>query len=116
MVKIAALEGGAIASDVFAFVGDLSTMYLELKDHDGSPVDTTTGTLTVSYSNVTTGAAYTFTSGTATLTKVANSVGLISLLNPNVYPSAAKVRVVITLTNGAVIRKFGPVMITVQTV
>jgi hypothetical protein len=116
MVKVGLYEGGSEQTPVSAFVGDLSTIYLELRDHDGAPVDTTTGTLSASYTNATTGAAYTFASGTATLTKVANSVGLISLLNPNVYPSAAKVRVVITLTNGTVIRKFGPMIITVQSV
>lgn len=116
MVKVAVYEGGESQTTVSAFVGDLSTMYLELRDHDGSPVDTTTGTLSVSYTNATTGAAYTFSSGTATLTKVANSVGLTSLLNPNVYPSAAKVRIVVTLTNGSVVRKFGPLVAMVQAV
>jgi hypothetical protein len=55
-------------------------------------------------------------SGTAVVTKLANAVGLISLLNPNVYPTAAKIRVVITLTNGAVIRKFGPLIMFVESV
>jgi len=116
MVEVELHEGGSVSSPASSFVGELQTVYLQLLDHDGSPVDITTGTLTASYVNSLTGAAYTFPSGTATLTKVSNPLGIVSLLNPSAYPSSARVRVVVTFTNGAVIRKFGPMIVGVQLV
>lgn len=116
MVEVELYEGGEFQSPVSSFVGELSTVYLQLLDHDGSPVDITTGTLSASYTNYITGATYTFPSGTATLTKVSNPLGIVSLLNPAAYPSPARVRVVVTLTNGSVIRKFGPMIVGVQAV
>ena len=90
------------------WVGDRSAVVMRLVDENGSAVDVTTGTLAVSYINAQTGAAYTFPSGTATITKQYPAEGVISILPPSAYPTAGVIRISVSFTNGATIRRFGP--------
>lgn len=90
------------------WVGDRSAVVMRLVDENGSAVDVTTGTLAVSYINAQTGAAYTFPSGTATITKEYPAEGVISILPPSAYPTAGVIRISVSFTNGATIRRFGP--------
>ncbi|CAB5225947.1 hypothetical protein UFOVP757_17 [uncultured Caudovirales phage] len=90
------------------WVGDRSAVVMRLVDENGSAVDVTTGTLAVTYINAQTGAAYTFPSGTATITKQYPAEGVISILPPSAYPTAGVIRISVSFTNGATIRRFGP--------
>lgn len=90
------------------WVGDRSAVVMRLVDDNGSAVDVTTGTLAVSYINAQTGSAYTFPSGTATITKQYPAEGVISILPPSAYPTAGVIRLSVSLTNGATVRRFGP--------
>jgi hypothetical protein len=89
------------------WVGDRSALIMRLVDENGSAVDVTTGTLAVNYINALTGSAYTFPSGTATITKQYPAEGVISILPPSAYPIAGVIRITVSLTNGT-IRRFGP--------
>ena len=90
------------------WVGDMSAVVMRLVDENGSAVDVTTGTLAVTYINAQTGAAYTFPSGTATITKQYPAEGVISILPPSAYPTAGVIRISVSFTNGATVRRFGP--------
>lgn len=92
-----------------AWVGDWHGYVVQLVDINGSPVDITTGTLSATFTNVASGAAYSFGGGSVTLTKSFASEGIVTVLNPAAYPTAAVVRLTIALTSGAKVRRFGPV-------
>jgi len=96
-----------------AWVGDWHTYVVRLVDDNGSPIDITTGTLTATYTNAATGVAYSFVSGSVTLTKSMATQGIVTVLNPNAYPSAAVVRLTLTLTVSTTVRRFGPLLIEV---
>lgn len=90
------------------WVGDRSAVVMRLVDENGSAVDVTTGTLAVTYINAQAGAAYTFPSGTATITKQYPAEGVISILPPSAYPTAGVIRISVSFTVGTTIRRFGP--------
>lgn len=90
------------------WVGDRSAVVMRLVDENGSAVDVTTATLAVTYINAQTGAAYTFPSGTATITKQYPAEGVISILPPSAYPTAGVIRISVSFTVGTTIRRFGP--------
>ena len=94
-------------------VGSLQIYALQLIDSDGAHVDITAGTLSVTYIDVATGATYAFTGGTAVLTKWYPEQGVLSLLNPAVYATPTTVRITITWTNGSIVRRFGPLLVSV---
>lgn len=96
-----------------AWVGDWHTYVVRLVDDNGSPIDITTGTLTATYTNAATGVAYSFVSGSVTLTKSMSTQGIVTVLNPNAYPTAAVVRLTLTLTVSTTVRRFGPLLIEV---
>lgn len=86
---------------------------LQLIDTNGTAIDVTTGTLSVSFTNNATGATYTFPSGTTVVTKSFPGQGVITVTLPTAWPTSAVVRMTVTYTNGAVVRLFGPVLVTV---
>ena len=86
---------------------------MRLVDDNGTPYDTTNDTLSVTYTNVATGSAYSFNSGSATITKQLNGQGIISLLNPAAYPTAAVIRITIGAAIGSTVRRFGPLEVEV---
>jgi hypothetical protein len=90
------------------WVGDRSALIMRLVDDNGTSVDVTTGTLAVDYTNALTGSAYTFPSGTATITKQYPAEGVISILPPSAYPTAGVIRLSVSFTVGTTIRRFGP--------
>lgn len=94
-------------------VGSIQVYALQLLDSEGSHVDITAGTLSVSYINVATGAVYAFTGGSPVLTKWYAEQGVVSLLNPSAYPTPAQVRITVTWTDGSTVRRFGPLIVTV---
>lgn len=96
-----------------AWVGDWHTYVVRLVDDNGSPIDITTGTLSATYTNAATGVAYSFVSGSVTLTKSMATQGIVTVLNPNAYPTAAVVRLTLTLTVSTTVRRFGPLLIEV---
>lgn len=96
-----------------AWVGDWHTYVVRLVDDNGSPIDITTGTLSATYTNAATGVAYSFVSGSVTLTKSMATQGIVTVLNPNAYPTAAIVRLTLTLTVSTTVRRFGPLLIEV---
>ena len=98
---------------VSAWVGDWHSYVVRLVDELGSPVDITTGTLGATFTNIATGAAYSFVSGSVTLTKQYSAQGILSILNPAAYPTAANVRVTVSFTVGSDVRRFGPLEIEV---
>ncbi len=98
---------------VSAWVGDWHSYVVRLVDELGSPVDITTGTLGATFTNIATGAAYSFVSGSVTLTKQYSAQGILSILNPAAYPTAANIRVTISFTVGSDVRRFGPLEIEV---
>jgi len=98
---------------VSAWVGDWHSYVVRLVDELGSPVDITTGTLGITYTNIATGAAYTFASGSVTLTKQYSAQGILSILNPAAYGTAANIRVTVSFTVGTDVRRFGPLEIEV---
>ena len=98
---------------VSAWVGDWHSYVVRLVDELGSPIDITTGTLGATFTNIATGAAYSFVSGSVTLTKQYSAQGILSILNPAAYPTAANIRVTISFTVGSDVRRFGPLEIEV---
>lgn len=98
---------------IAAWTGDWHTYVVRLVDELGSPIDITTGTLSATYTNISTGAAYSFGGGTVTLTKQYSAQGVLSVLNPAAYPSTANVRLTVGFTVGATVRRFGPLEIKV---
>jgi len=98
---------------VSAWVGDWHSYVVRLVDELGSPVDITTGTLGATFTNIQTGAAYSFVSGSVTLTKQYSAQGIMSVLNPAAYPTAAMVRLTVSFTVGSTVRRFGPLEIEV---
>ncbi len=96
-----------------AWVGDWHTYVVRLVDDNGSPIDITTGTLSATYTNAATGVAYSFVSGSVTLTKSMATQGIVTVLNPNAYPTTAVVRLTLTLTVSTTVRRFGPLLIEV---
>lgn len=98
---------------VSAWVGDWHSYVVRLVDELGSPVDITTGTLGITFTNIATGAAYSFGGGAVTLTKQYSAQGILSILNPAAYPSATDIRVTISFTVGSTVRRFGPLQIEV---
>ena len=92
-----------------AWVGDWHGYVVQLVDINGSPIDITTGSLSATFTNVASGAAYSFGGGSVTLTKSMATEGIVTVLNPAAYPSAAVVRLTIALTVSTVVRRFGPV-------
>jgi hypothetical protein len=100
-------------TNISAWTGDWHTYVMRLVDDNGTPYDTTNDTLSVTYTNVATGSAYSFNSGSATITKQLNGQGIISLLNPAAYPTAAVIRITIGAAIGSTVRRFGPLEIEV---
>jgi hypothetical protein len=98
---------------VSAWVGDWHSYVVRLVDELGSPVDITTGTLGATFTNINTGAAYSFVSGSVTLTKQYSAQGIMSVLNPAAYPTAAMVRLTVSFTVSSTVRRFGPLEIEV---
>jgi len=96
-----------------AWVGDWHSYVVRLVDELGSPVDITTGTLGATFTNIATGSAYTFPSGSVTLTKQYSQQGILSILNPAAYPSAAMIRITVSFTVSTTVRRFGPLEIEV---
>ena len=96
-----------------AWVVDWHSYVVRLVDELGSPVDITTGTLGATFTNIATGAAYSFGGGSVTLTKQYSAKGILSILNPAAYPTAANIRVTISFTVGSDVRRFGPLEIEV---
>jgi len=106
-------DSGAPAQG-YDWVGCWSAYVVQLVNDDGTPVDITTGTLTATYTDVAAGSAYSFGGGSVTLTKSMATQGIVTVLNPAAYPTAALVRLTITNTAGAVVRRYGPLVIEVQ--
>jgi hypothetical protein len=106
-------EDPEIVVQIAAWVGDFHTYVVRLVDDNGSPIDITTGTLSATYTNASTGVTYTFPSGSVTLTKSMATQGIVTILNPAAYPSAAVVRLTLTLTVSSTVRRFGPLLIEV---
>ena len=98
---------------VSAWVGDWHSYVVRLVDELGSPVDITTGTLGATFTNIQTGSTYTFPSGSVTLTKQYSAQGILSILNPAAYGTAANIRVTVSFTVGTDVRRFGPLEIEV---
>jgi hypothetical protein len=92
---------------VSAWVGDWHSYVVRLVDELGSPVDITT------FTNIQTGATYTFPSGSVTLTKQYSAEGILSVLNPAAYPTAADIRLTVSFTVSTTVRRFGPLQIQV---
>ena len=105
---ISLFEDPEQVQQVAAWVGDWHGYVVQLLDANGSPIDITTGTLSATFTNIASGAEYTFPSGSITLTKSFASQGVITVLNPAAYPSAEMVRFTIAFTVGTVVRRFGP--------
>ncbi len=74
------VEDPDTSTHVGAWVGDFHPYNLSLVDAQWSPVDITTGTLSVTFTDDTTGLPYTFPSGSAVLTKKWADEGLIELV------------------------------------
>ncbi len=87
-------------SSLFGTRGCDIALALQYVDELGSPVDITTGTLGITFTNIATGAAYTFASGSVTLTKQYSAQGILSILNPAAYGTAANIRVTVSFTVG----------------
>jgi hypothetical protein len=96
-----------------AWVGDWHSYVVRLVDELGSPVDITTGTLGATFTNIQTGSTYTFPSGSVTLTKQYSAQGILSVLNPAAYPTAANIRLTVSFTVSTTVRRFGPLEIEV---
>lgn len=98
----------------YAWVGDFHSYLLRLVDGNGTAVPLTGGTLSITYTNVYTGTAYTFPSGSSTLTPQYATEGLFTLTLPSAFPATGNVRVTVTLTVSSVVRRFGPLYFYVQ--
>jgi hypothetical protein len=96
-----------------AWVGDWHSYVVRLVDELGSPIDITTGTLGITYTNIATGAAYTFAAGSVVLTKQYSAQGILSILNPAAYATAAMIRITVSFTVSTTVRRFGPLEIEV---
>jgi hypothetical protein len=99
--------------NISGWVNDWHTYVVRLVDDNGTPYDITNDTLSVTYTNVATGSAYSFVSGTAAITKQMNAQGILSILNPAAYPTPAIIRITISATIGSTVRRFGPLEIEV---
>ena len=108
-----AYEDPTQAQAFSVILGENVSYALQLIDTNGTAVDVTTGTLTVSFTNNATGTAYTFPSGFSVVTKSFPGQGVISVALPSAWPTTAVVRMTVTYTNGSVVRLFGPVLVTV---
>lgn len=106
-------EDPEVVVQTSAWVGDWHTYVLRLVDSNGTPYDITNDTLAVTFTNVATGSAYAFGGGSATITKQMNGQGILSILNPAAYPSAAVIRLTVSATVGSDVRRFGPLEIEV---
>ena len=100
-------------TQIAAWTGDWHTYVVRLVDENGSPIDITTGTLSATYTNAATGVAYSFVTGSVTLTKSLSSQGIVTILNPAAYPTAAVIRLTLSLTVSTTVRRFGPLLIEV---
>lgn len=100
-------------TQIAAFTGDFYSYVLRLVDENGSPIDITTGTLSATYTTAATGVAYSFGGGSVTLTKSLSSQGIVTVLNPAAYPTAAVIRLTLSLTVSTTVRRFGPLLIEV---
>jgi hypothetical protein len=96
-----------------AWTGDWHIYVVRLVDSNGSPIDITTGTLGATFTNAATGIAYSFGGGIVTLTKSMATQGIVTVLNPAAYPTAAVVRLTLSLTVSTTVRRFGPLLIEV---
>jgi hypothetical protein len=108
-----AYEDPTQAEAFSVILGENVPYVFQLIDTNGTAVDVTTGTLTVSFTNNATGASYTFPSGTSVVTKSFPGQGVITVTLPSAWPTTAVVRVTVTFTNGAIVRLFGPTIVTV---
>lgn len=108
-----AYEDPTQAQSFSVILGENVPYNLQLIDTNGTAVDVTTGTLSVSFTNNATGAAYTFPSGTTVVTKSFPGQGVITVNLPTAWSTSAVVRMTVTFTNGSIIRLFGPVLVTV---
>lgn len=96
-----------------AWVGEWHTYVCRLVDDAGTPIDITSGTLAATFTNVNTGSAYLFGGGTTTITKQYSSQGVISILFPAAFPTAAVIRITVALTNGSTVTRYGPLVLTI---
>lgn len=109
-------ENPEIVMRTKAWIGDWYEYVVQLVNPNGTPVDITTGTLSATFINVATGAGYQFfpppqippPGAATTLTKSFATEGIVTILNIESYPTPATIRIGIRLTNGAVVRVFGP--------
>lgn len=108
-----AYEDPTQAQAFSVILGENVPYALQLIDTNGTAVDVTTGTLTVSFTNNATGAAYTFPSGVTVIVKSYPAQGVITVTLPSAWPTTAVVRMTVTFTNGSVVRLFGPTLVTV---
>lgn len=106
-------EDPELAQQTSAWTGDWHTYVVRLVDENGSPIDITTGTLSATFTDMATGSAYSFGGGSVTLTKQYSAQGILSVLNPAAYPTAANVRLTIGFTVSTTVRRFGPLEIKV---
>lgn len=98
-----------------AWVGEWHTYVCQLVDDGGSPVDITTGALTITVTNVNNGAAYAFSGGTATIIKQYATQGIVSVLFPSAFPTGAVVRITIANTVGTTVTRYGPLVLNIYT-
>ena len=96
-----------------AWVGDWHSYALKLVDDNDTTVDITSATLSATYTNINTETPYSWTGGTAAITKQYAARGIVSILNPSAYPTTGTVRLTITATVGANVERYGPLLITV---
>lgn len=108
-----AYEDPTQAQAFSVILGENVPYALQLIDTNGTAVDVTTGTLTVSFTNNATGAAYIFPSGVTVIAKSYPAQGVITVTLPSAWPTTAVVRMTVTYTNGSVVRLFGPTLVTV---
>lgn len=109
-------ENPEIVMRTGAWIGDWYEYVVQLVNPNGTPVDITTGTLSATFVNVATGSTYNFfpppqippPGAATTLTKSLATEGIVTILNMDSYPTPATIRIGIRLTNGAVVRVFGP--------
>jgi hypothetical protein len=98
-----------------AWVGEWHTYVCQLVDENGSPVDVTTGTLSITVTNINNGAAYAFSGGTVTITKQYAAQGLVSILFPSAFPTSAVIRVTIANTVATMVTRYGPLVLNILT-
>jgi hypothetical protein len=104
-----------IVASESAWVGEWHTYVCQLVDENGSPIDVTTGTLAATFTNVWTGAAYSFSAGSVTITKQYAAEGIISILFPSAFPTSALIRITIAVTVSTTVTRYGPLILNVLT-